>query len=94
MPELPDVELYVEALRARLAGHSLRSAAIRGPFLLRSVEPPVTALYGHAVTEVRRAGKRIAIGFDNGLWLAIHLMIAGRLHWNGKRAAARGVRVR
>jgi formamidopyrimidine-DNA glycosylase len=86
MPELPDVELYVEALRARLAGHGLRSAAVRGPFLLRSVEPPVTALYGHAVTDVRRAGKRIAIGFDHGLWLAIHLMIAGRLHWNGRRA--------
>lgn len=85
MPELPDVELYVESLRARIAGHSLRSAAIRGPFLLRSVEPPVNALYSHAVTDVRRAGKRIAVGFDNSLWLAIHLMIAGRLHWNGKR---------
>jgi formamidopyrimidine-DNA glycosylase len=85
MPELPDVELYVESLRSRIAGHSLRKAAIRGPFLLRTVEPPVTALYGHAVTDVRRAGKRIALGFDHGLWLAIHLMIAGRLHWNGKR---------
>jgi formamidopyrimidine-DNA glycosylase len=86
MPELPDVELYLEALRTRLTGHSLRSAAIRGPFLLRSVEPPVTALYGHTVTDLRRAGKRIAVGFDHGLWLAIHLMIAGRLHWNGRRA--------
>jgi len=70
----------------RLTGHSLRNAAIRGPFLLRSVEPPVTALYGHTVTDLRRAGKRIAVGFDHGLWLAIHLMIAGRLHWNGRRA--------
>ena len=86
MPELPDVEVYVEALRTRVCGHNLRSAAIRGPFLLRSVEPPVSALFGHAVTEVRRAGKRIALGFDHGLWLAIHLMIAGRLHWNGRRA--------
>ncbi len=86
MPELPDVELYVESLRARIAGHTLRKAAIRGPFLLRSVEPPPTALFGHSVTDVRRAGKRIAVGFDHGLWLAIHLMIAGRLHWNGKRA--------
>lgn len=85
MPELPDVEVYVEALRTRIAGHRLLNSVIRGPFLLRSVEPPVTALYGHAVTEVRRAGKRIAVGFDHGLWLAIHLMIAGRLHWNGKR---------
>ena len=85
MPELPDVELYVEALRTRVAGHTLRNAAIRGPFLLRTVEPPLSALLGRAVTEVRRAGKRIALGFDHGLWLAIHLMIAGRLHWNGKR---------
>src|SRR5450759_320074 len=85
MPELPDVELYVESLRTRIAGHTLRNAVIRGPFLLRTVEPPVTALHGHAVSDVRRAGKRIALGFDHGLWLAIHLMIAGRLHWNGKR---------
>ena len=86
MPELPDVEVYVEALRTRVCGQNLRGAAIRGPFLLRSVEPPVSALLGHTVTDVRRAGKRIAMGFDHGLWLAIHLMIAGRLHWNGKRA--------
>ena len=85
MPELPDVELYVESLRSRVAGHGLRNAAIRGPFLLRTVEPPVTALHGHAVTGLRRAGKRIALGFDHGLWLVIHLMIAGRLHWNGRR---------
>jgi formamidopyrimidine-DNA glycosylase len=85
MPELPDIELYVESLAARIAGSSLRNALIRGPFLLRSVAPPVSALHGHAVTEVRRAGKRIALGFDHGLWLAIHLMIAGRLHWNGRR---------
>lgn len=87
MPELPDVELYVEALRTRVTGHGLRRVTIRGPFVLRSVEPPVTALHGHAVTEVRRAGKRIVLGFEHGLWLAIHLMIAGRLHWNGKRQA-------
>jgi formamidopyrimidine-DNA glycosylase len=86
MPELPDVEVYIDALRTRVEGHHLRSAAIRGPFLLRSVEPPMSALFGHTVTEVQRAGKRIALGFDHGLWLAIHLMIAGRLHWNGRRA--------
>jgi formamidopyrimidine-DNA glycosylase len=85
MPELPDIELYVESLASRIAGSSLRNAVIRGPFLLRSVEPPVAALHGHAVTDVRRSGKRIAVGFDHGLWLAIHLMIAGRLHWNGRR---------
>jgi formamidopyrimidine-DNA glycosylase len=63
----------------------LRSAALRGPFLLRTVAPPLTDLYTHSVTDLRRAGKRIALGFDHGLWLVIHLMIAGRLHWNGKR---------
>jgi formamidopyrimidine-DNA glycosylase len=85
MPELPDVVVYVEALAARVVGQRLARATIRGPFLLRSVAPPVEALIGQEAVEVRRVGKRIAIGFDNGLWLAIHLMIAGRLHWNGKR---------
>ncbi|HTS64840.1 MAG TPA: DNA-formamidopyrimidine glycosylase family protein [Candidatus Acidoferrales bacterium] len=87
MPELPDVVVYVEALRDRIAGRRLERIALRGPFLLRTVEPPVEALYNRLVTDVRRAGKRIAIGFDNGLWLAIHLMIAGRLHWQSKRQA-------
>jgi formamidopyrimidine-DNA glycosylase len=87
MPELPDVAVYVEALRDRIGGHRLQRIGIRGPFLLRSVAPPVESLYGSTVTDVRRAGKRIAIGFDNGLWLAIHLMIAGRLHWQSKRPA-------
>src|SRR4029077_12833916 len=77
--------VYVEALRERILGHTLTRATLRGPFLLRTVQPPMEALYGQRVTDVRRAGKRIAIGFDHGLWLAIHLMIAGRLHWNGKR---------
>ena len=85
MPELPDVVVYVEAVKERVVGHRLTGATVRGPFLLRTVTPAVDALYGQTATEVRRAGKRIAIGFDNGLWLAIHLMIAGRLHWNGKR---------
>jgi len=79
--------VYVEALRDRIAGRRLERIALRGPFLLRTVEPPVEALYNRLVTDVRRAGKRIAIGFDNGLWLAIHLMIAGRLHWQSKRQA-------
>ena len=85
MPELPDVTVYVEALAERVTGHALVSARIRGPFLLRTVDPPLDALVGRKALEVRRAGKRIAIGFEGGLWLAIHLMIAGRLHWNGKR---------
>ena len=87
MPELPDVVVYIEALRERIAGHRLERVTIRGPFLLRTVDPPVEALYGRTVTDVRRAGKRIAIGFDVDLWLAIHLMIAGRLHWQSKRQA-------
>ena len=85
MPELPDVVVYVEALRERVMGHTLTRATIRGPFLLRSVAPPLDMLCGRTVTDVRRIGKRIAIGFSGGLWLTIHLMIAGRLHWNGKR---------
>ena len=85
MPELPDVVVYVEALAARVVGHRLVCATIRGPFLLRTVTPPLDALVGRTATEVRRAGKRIAIGFEGDLWLAIHLMIAGRLHWDGKR---------
>jgi formamidopyrimidine-DNA glycosylase len=86
MPELPDVELYVESLGTRIVGHCLRTAVIRGPFLLRSVEPPVIALQGHTAIGVCRAGKRIAVEFQHGLWLVIHLMIAGRLHWNGRRS--------
>ena len=79
--------VYVEALRERIAGHRLDRAILRGPFLLRTVSPTLESLYGHAVTEIRRAGKRIAFGFDHGPWLAIHLMIAGRLHWQSKRQA-------
>lgn len=87
MPELPDVVVYVEALRDRILGHRLERITLRGPFLLRTVTPTVESQYGHIVTDVRRAGKRIAIGFDSGAWLVIHLMIAGRLHWQSKRQA-------
>ena len=81
MPEIPDVTIYVEALRERLLGHKLSRASIRSPFLLRSTSPPVESANGRTVREIRRLGKRIAIGFDGGLWLVLHLMIAGRLHW-------------
>jgi formamidopyrimidine-DNA glycosylase len=92
MPELPDVTVYVEAIAARVVGHTLRRALIRGPFLLRSVAPPVSAVEGKTVRDVRRVGKRIAIGFDDDLWLVLHLMIAGRLHWRDStpKLAARG----
>ena len=92
MPELPDVTVYVEALAARIVGHKLRRALIRGPFLLRSVDPPVSAVEGKTVLQVRRVGKRIAIGLEDDLWLVIHLMIAGRLHWRdtAPKLSARG----
>jgi formamidopyrimidine-DNA glycosylase len=81
MPELPDVTVYVEALRERIVGHRYLRAVIRGPFLLRSVTPPLALAEGKTVREVRRVGKRIAVGLEDDLWLVLHLMIAGRLHW-------------
>jgi formamidopyrimidine-DNA glycosylase len=81
MPELPDVTVYVEALRERIVSHRYLRAVIRGPFLLRSVTPPLALAEGKSVQEVRRVGKRIAIGLEDDLWLVLHLMIAGRLHW-------------
>ena len=92
MPELPDVTVYVEAIAERVIGHKLLRAIIRGPFLLRSVAPPVSAVEGKTVREVRRVGKRIAVGFEGDLWLVLHLMIAGRLHWrdSAPKLAARG----
>ena len=81
MPELPDVTVYVEALRERVIGHRLIRAVVKAPFLLRSANPPPTQAQGRTVDEVRRLGKRIAIGVEGGLWLVLHLMIAGRLHW-------------
>jgi formamidopyrimidine-DNA glycosylase len=88
MPELPDITVYIEALDQRISGHTLLQAQIASPFLLRTIEPPVEACVGHKASSVRRVGKRIAIGFDVGLghdiWLVLHLMIAGRLHWSDR----------
>ncbi|MBW7905023.1 MAG: formamidopyrimidine-DNA glycosylase [Phycisphaerae bacterium] len=81
MPELPDVEVYVEALRERVVGRRLERAAIRSPFLLRTFEPPLEAGCGRAVVNVSRLGKRIVIELTDAFFLAIHLMIAGRLRW-------------
>jgi formamidopyrimidine-DNA glycosylase len=81
MPELPDVSVYVEAIRTRVAGHELVRTIVKSPFLLRSTTPPITATAGKTVLEVRRLGKQIAIGLDRDLWIVLHLMIAGRLHW-------------
>ena len=95
MPELPDVTVYVEALAARVLGHYLQRVTLSSPFLLRSAEPPLADAFQQRVTDVRRLGKRIALGLENDLWLVIHLMIAGRLHWfasgarrSGRRALA------
>jgi formamidopyrimidine-DNA glycosylase len=90
MPELPDITVYVEALRERISGHRLIRALVRSPFLLRSADPPLSAAYGKTVGEVRRLGKRIAIGLEGDLWMVLHLMIAGRLHWNSAAPKAKG----
>ncbi|HZF29087.1 MAG TPA: DNA-formamidopyrimidine glycosylase family protein [Gammaproteobacteria bacterium] len=81
MPELPDVTVYIEALRQRIGGARLERYRLLSPFLLRSVEPPLDALVGSRVATIERLGKRIVIGFEGGVFLVIHLMIAGRLQW-------------
>jgi len=83
MPELPDITVYIEALERRIVGHTLDRAEIAGPFLLRTERTPAECV-GLRVKKLRRIGKRIAIGFDGGRWMVLHLMIAGRLHWSPK----------
>jgi formamidopyrimidine-DNA glycosylase len=92
MPELPDVVVYIEALERRILGHVLERVQIAGPFLLRTADPPIEATHQQKVTALRRVGKRIAIGFENHLWLVFHLMIAGRLHWSDRRRTPDGRR--
>jgi formamidopyrimidine-DNA glycosylase len=82
MPELPDVTVYVEAMRTRVVGHKLDRALVKSPFLLRTADPPLSAAIGGTVHDVRRLGKQIAIGVAGDLWLVLHLKIAGRLHWS------------
>ncbi len=81
MPELPDVEVYVESLRARIAGRRLERVRLLNPFLLRTAVPPLSSAEGRRVAGVRRIGKRIVIELEHGLYLVLHLMIAGRLRW-------------
>jgi formamidopyrimidine-DNA glycosylase len=81
MPELPDIQIYIEALQARILGRKLEQARVASPFLVRTAAPPLEAAGGKVVADVRRIGKRIAVGLDGDLWLVLHLMIAGRLHW-------------
>jgi formamidopyrimidine-DNA glycosylase len=81
MPELPDIVTYLAALESRIIGQRLIRVRIASTFLLRSAQPPIREVEGQVVRELRRIGKRIAIGVENDLWLVLHLMIAGRLHW-------------
>jgi len=81
LPELPDVVVYIESLTARIVGQPLQRINLLSPFVLRSVDPPVTAVHGRIVRAVRRVGKRIVLQFDDELFLVLHLMIAGRLRW-------------
>jgi len=90
LPELPDITVYLEALEQRLHGARLESIRLAHPFLLRTFDPPISELNGLRVVQFRRVGKRIALRFENGYWLVLHLMIAGRLHWfaaGGKKSA-------
>jgi formamidopyrimidine-DNA glycosylase len=86
VPELPDIVVYIEALQKRIVGQRLDHIRIASPFLLRTAIPPVTDAEGKTVVRLRRIGKRICIGFDNEIWLILHLMIAGRLHWRKRDA--------
>ena len=90
MPELPDVAAYLRALAPRIVGQPLERVRLANPFLLRTAQPPLTAVEGRTVRELRRVGKRIAIGLDGDLWLVLHLMIAGRLHWKPPGAMLAG----
>jgi formamidopyrimidine-DNA glycosylase len=88
VPELPDIVVYIEALERRIVGQALDRVRIASPFLLRTADPPLKEAEGKTVVHLRRLGKRICIGLENNLWLVLHLMIAGRLHWR-----ARGTKV-
>ena len=90
MPELPDIAAYITALELRIVGQPLQRIRLASPFLLRSVQPPLTSAEGRAVEQIRRIGKRISIGVGNDLWLVLHLMIAGRLHWRAPAAKLAG----
>ena len=81
MPELPDITAYIEALEARIVAQPLQKVRLASPFLLRTVDPPPDQAEGRMVRKLRRIGKRVAVGLEGDLWLVLHLMIAGRLHW-------------
>jgi formamidopyrimidine-DNA glycosylase len=90
MPELPDIVSYITALESRIVGQRLIRIRVASTFLLRSTQPPINEVEGRVVRELRRIGKRIAIGVENDLWLVLHLMIAGRLYWRPSQASLAG----
>jgi formamidopyrimidine-DNA glycosylase len=90
VPELPDISAYIFALKSRILGQTIARVRIASPFVVRTADPPISALEGETVRQVRRIGKRIAIGVENDLWLVVHLMIAGRLHWRPSGAKLGG----
>ena len=90
MPELPDIVVYIEALSARIVGQKLERVRLLNPFLLRTADPPISAVEGKRVTGLRRIGKRIVIGFEGGMFLVLHLMIAGRLRWGAASSKVPG----
>jgi formamidopyrimidine-DNA glycosylase len=90
MPELPDISAYITALESRIVGQPIARARVASPFLLRTAQPPIADVEGRIVREFRRIGKRIAIGMEGELWLVLHLMIAGRLHWKLPQARLAG----
>ena len=92
MPELPDITAYISALESRIVGQPLQHIRLASPFLLRTANPPLSDAEGRIVRELRRIGKRIAFGLEGGLWLVLHLMIAGRLHWKSAGAKLAGRR--
>jgi formamidopyrimidine-DNA glycosylase len=87
MPELPDITVYLEALETRVRGHRLERIQLNSPFLLRTATPPINSIEGREIVGLRRLGKRICFGFEEELWLVLHLMIAGRLHWKASVGA-------
>jgi formamidopyrimidine-DNA glycosylase len=90
MPELPDISAYITALEPRTIGEPIEHVRLASPFLLRTVDPPLASVEGRKLRELRRIGKRIALGFEDDLWLVLHLMIAGRLHWRPRAAKLAG----
>ncbi len=90
MPELPDIAAYITALEPRIVGQPLERVRLQSAFLLRTAQPPLADVEGRVLRELRRVGKRITIGVENDLWLVLHLMIAGRLHWRAREAKLAG----